>query len=164
LNIKTLRISVILVLIATLAGCLASWLDANEYARRFDVTLGEAAQRLRYQDQIGGLAETLAANEPDTYAGLWIEHEPVYRIVVRFTRDPEDTLRPYLEGLPFAGQVEALGARHTLAELEVTYAYTLPQLEALDFGVSSSLSVQNNRVEVYVSDRAWFISELRAGG
>jgi hypothetical protein len=155
---------VCMVVIAALTGCLASWRDANEYARQFEVSMGEAAQRLSYQDQIGQLAETLATKEPDTFAGLWIEHEPVYRIVVRFTRDPEDTLRPYLEGLPFAAQVEARGARYTMAQLEDIYAQTLARLGALDFGVSSSLSVQENRVEVYVTDRVWFASQLQAAG
>jgi hypothetical protein len=161
---KALLITSLLLLIAALTGCLASWRDANEYARQFGVSMGEAAQRLSYQDQISRLAETLAANEPDTFAGLWIEHEPVYRIVVCFTRDPEDTLRPYLEGLPFAAQVEARGARYTMAQLEAILAQTTAQLEKLDFGVSFSLSVQENRVEVYVSDRAWFDSQLRAAG
>ena len=161
---RTILTPVMLLLTALLAGCLASWRDANEYARQFEVSLSEAAQRLRYQDQIGELAETLATNEPDTYAGLWIEHEPAYRIVVRFTRDPEGTIRPYIEGLPFAGLVEARAARYTLAELEAIHAQTLAQLDQLDFDVSSSLSVQDNRIEVYVSDRAWVESELRRAG
>jgi hypothetical protein len=161
---KAVLILTTLILAALLTGCLGSWRDANEYARQFEVSLGEAAQRLRYQDQIGELAETLATNEPDTYAGLWIEHEPAYRIVVQFTRDPEGTIRPYVEGLPFGGLVEARGARYTLTELEAIHAETLAQLDKLDFGVSSSLSVQGNRIEVYVSDRAWVESELRRAG
>jgi len=161
---KTLLILATLLLAAALTGCFASLRDADEYARQFEVSLGEAARRLRYQDQIGELAQTLATNEPDTFAGLWIEHEPAYRIVVRFTRDPEETLRPYVEGLPFAGLVEARGARYTMAELEETYAQTMAQLEKLDFGVSSALSVQENRVEVYVTDPAWVERELRNTG
>ena len=161
---KAILILTTLILAALLTGCLGSWRDANEYARQREVSLGEAVQRLRYQDQIGEPAETLATNEPDTYAGLWIEHEPAYRIVVRFARDPEGTIRPYIEGLPFAGLVEVRGARYTLAELEDIHAQTLAQLDELDFGVSSSLSVQENRIEVYVSDRAWVESELRRAG
>jgi len=161
---RTILILTALILTATLTGCLASWRDASEYARQFEVSLGEAAQRLRYQDQIGELADTLTTNEADTYAGLWIEHEPAYRIVVRFTRDPAETLQPYVEGLPYASLVEARGARYTLPELEVIHAQTLAQLGKLDFHVSSSLSVQENRVEVYVSDPAWVESELRRAG
>jgi hypothetical protein len=153
-----------LLLTIALTGCLASLRDANEYARQNEVSLGQAMQQLRYQDQIGELAQTLAADEPGTYAGLWIEHEPTYRIVGRFTQNPEETLRPYVEGLPFAGLVEARDARYTMIELEAIHAQAMTQLDKLDFGVSSSLSVQENRVEVYVSDRAWFESALRAAG
>jgi hypothetical protein len=161
---KVILVPVTLLLAVALTGCFASWRDADEYARQNKISLGQAMQQLRYQDQIGALAQTLATNELDTYAGLWIEHEPTYRIVVRFTQNPEETLRPYIEDLPFAGLVEARDACYTMIELEAIHTQAMAQLEKLDFGVSSSLSVQENRIEVYVSDRAWFESELRTAG
>lgn len=39
------------------------------------------------QDLVGNLGAVLAANEPETFAGLWIEHKPQFKGVVLFTRD-----------------------------------------------------------------------------
>jgi hypothetical protein len=138
--------------------------DAEAYAKQFDVTVEEAIERLQFQDGIGELNAALQANEADTFGGLWIEHEPDFRVVVLFTRQGEHTLRPYLAGKPYAHLVEARQARYTLAELETIYAQATRELAKLDFGVNILLSVQDNRVEVPVSDRAWFESELRRVG
>jgi len=55
-------------------------------------------------------------------------------------------------------------ARYTLAELEMIQAQAMRELGKLDFDVACLLSVQDNRVEVPVSDQAWFESELRRVG
>ena len=39
-------------------------------------------------------------NEKDTFAGLWIQHQPEHRFVVLVTHDGEETIRPYIEGEP----------------------------------------------------------------
>ncbi len=138
--------------------------DAQEYARLFGVSEEEALQRMQYQDGIGELGSALETNEADTFGGLWIEHEPAYRIVVCFTRDGEKTLRSYLEGKSFAHLVEVRQVRYTLAELQSIQAQALRELEKLDFGVNVLLDVKNNRVEVPVSERAWFEGELSRVG
>jgi hypothetical protein len=138
--------------------------DAQEYAKQFGVSESEAIQRMQYQDGIGDLNAALLANESETFGGLWIEHEPQYRVIVRFTRNGKRTIRPYLEDKAFAHLVEVREARYTLAELEMIQAQAIRELGKLDFGVSCSLSVQDNRVEVPVSDQAWFESELRRVG
>ncbi len=68
------------------------------YAKDQDVPLEEAVRRLQLQESVGKLGAELEANERDTFAGLWIEHEPEYRVVAAFTRDGEETIRPYVEG------------------------------------------------------------------
>jgi hypothetical protein len=145
-------------------GCTSLRRDANEYARQFEVSQGEAIQRLRYQEVIGGLSAVLEENEADTFGGLWIQHEPDYRIVIRFTRDGRETIRPYIEGEPYAHLIDVRGADYTLVELTTMGDQISRELEKLDFGMAVSLSVQNNRVEVPVTDRAWFESELRKAG
>ena len=134
--------------------------DAESYAERFGVTLEEAIQRLQFQEGIGALNAALQADQADTFGGLWIEHEPDFRIVTLFTRDGEQTIRPYLAGKPFAQQVEVRQARYTLAELETIYAQAIHELAKLDFDVNASLDVSGNRVEVTVSDREGFEAEL----
>ena len=138
--------------------------DAEAYARQFGVTVEEAIARLQFQDGIGELNVALQANEADTFGGLWIEHEPNYRIVVLFTRKGERTIRPYLADEPYAHLVEIRQARYTLAELETIYAQATRELSKLDFGVNVLLDVPGNCVEVTVGDREWFESELRRAG
>ena len=138
--------------------------DAEGYAAQYGVTVEEAMERMRFQDGIGDLNAALQANEADTFGGLWIEHEPDYRVVVLFTRRGERTIRPYLAGKPYARVVEVRAARYTLAELEAIQAQATRELAKLDFRANALLDVQGNRVEVPVSDRGWFESELRRVG
>lgn len=132
---------------------------AEEMAAGWGVSVEEAYQRLRAEDPIGTLQVELAEWEADTFAGLWIENEPKYRVVVAFARDGEKTLKPYLENRSIPG-LTLQRARFTYAELEAIQAQAMRELDKLDFHVNVSISVQDNRVEVYVSDRAWFESEL----
>jgi hypothetical protein len=53
---------------------------------------------------------------------------------------------------------------YTLAELEAIQAQALRELDKLDFGVAVFVNVPENRVEVPVSDRAWFEGELQRVG
>ena len=134
--------------------------DAEAYARRYGIPLEQAIQRLQFQEGIGALNAALQADEADTFGGLWIEHEPDFQIVILFTRNGEQTIRPYLAGKPFAQQVEVRQARFTLAELETIYVQAIHELAKLDFDVNASLDVSGNRVEVTISDREWFKAEL----
>ncbi len=58
--------------------------DAENYAERYNVSVSEAVDRLQLQKEIGDLDAALYAASPDMYAGLWIEHDPVYKVVVRY--------------------------------------------------------------------------------
>ncbi len=133
-------------------------------AEDMGIPVDEALRRMQYQDDIGDLQVALTANEPETFAGLWIDHEPEYRLVVQFTRDGEQTIRPYLEGKPWADRVEVRAAQATLASLEAAMAETMRVLQTLDLNVIAALNVKENRVEVIVIDRAWFEAELDKAG
>jgi len=138
--------------------------DAQQYAQDVGVDLDEAVRRLQYQDDIGRLNATLTANERESFAGLWVEHQPDFRVIVRFTRAGRRMIRPYIKGEPWADLVEVRSASVTLAELEAIQAQTTQALERLDFEVISSLDVKGNRVEVYVTDREWFEKQLEKAG
>lgn len=59
--------------------------DGAEYARLNGVTLGEAIQRLRAQEDSVATTDRLASSFKDRLAGISIEHHPQYRIVVLLT-------------------------------------------------------------------------------
>lgn len=125
------------------------------------ISVDDALRRIGYQDDIGRLRAELATNERDTFAGLWVDHQPGYRIVVQFTRDAEQTIRPYIEDKPWAGLVEVRTASATLSALEAALAETVRDFDRLDFDVTTALNEKGNRIEVYVTDPAWFERELR---
>jgi hypothetical protein len=135
--------------------------DAETMAEQMGISVDDALRRIGYQDDIGRLRAELATNERDTFAGLWVDHQPEYRIVVQFTRDAEQTIRPYIEDKPWAGLVEVRTASATLSALEAALAETVRDFDWLDFDVTTALNEKGNRVEVYVTDPAWFERELR---
>ena len=68
--------------------------DAQAYAADYGLDLEEAVRRLALQESIGALNAELAEKERATFAGLWIEHEPEYRVFVCFTQDGASTIQP----------------------------------------------------------------------
>lgn len=92
--------------------------QAAMYALSEGVTLAEAQRRMRLQhrEDIGRLGQTLKAREAATFGGLWIQHQPEWKVIVTFTRDPEATLRKYTSDPIF----EARPAKISEAELDGT--------------------------------------------
>jgi hypothetical protein len=134
--------------------------DARQYAQDVGVDLEEAARRLQVQDDIGRLNAALAENERDTFAGLWIEHQPAFQVIVLFTHDGERTMRSYVRDRPWADLVEVRRADYTLVELNAASAETALILDQLEFDVHYALDVKSNRVVIWVTDRAWFEAQL----
>ena len=104
------------------------------------------------QDPVGELQAELAAKERDTFAGLWIEWTPQFRVVVLFTRDGEETIRPYIENAPFADAVEVRTVRATLGELQNADAAANRAVGDLGIAFNSGTNLKENRVELYVLD------------
>jgi len=128
--------------------------DAASYAKETGVSLDEAVRRLRLQTEVGRLDEMLAIQEAESFAGLWIEHKPKFRVVVRF-QDPaaEGRLRARVASTPLAGLVEARQAAVSLAQLEKHRDAAVQRARRLGFAVDSDINIQDNRVEIQ-SDRA----------
>ncbi len=127
--------------------------DAERYAADVGVDLEEAIIRLQLQDGIGDLNGQLAMQEWETFGGLWIEHQPAFRVLVRFTRDGEKTMSSYVADTPLADLVEVRPAEATLAELEGVQFQAVSGLHELGIAVESQINVFQNRVEVFVADR-----------
>ena len=75
--------------------------DARQYARRFDVSVGEAVRRLRLQEASVPLTDQLRARWEDRLAGLYIDHKPEWRIVVLLTGSkPVPDQQVLIAGMP----------------------------------------------------------------
>ncbi len=137
-------------------------MDARSYAADFGVPVQEAKRRLTLQGSVGSLQEDLVDSESDTFGGLWIQHEPVFRIVARFTQDGESTVRPYVSGGLLSGLVDVQTADATLNDLRAAQEKAMTTAGALGVAVESDIDVIGNRVKLFVVDRAGLDSSLAA--
>jgi len=135
--------------------------DAQEYSSAMKVELDEAIRRLKLQSTIGELDAELAEKEQDAFAGLWIQHQPEYRVIVQFTRNGEVTIRPYIENGPLAGIVEIRTASVTLSELEAARTQASQVAQELGVRAHSGINVLENRTELYVLNPAQLDDALR---
>lgn len=125
--------------------------DARSYAEDFGVELDEAIAILMGQDTIGELDHQLQSNESETFGGLWIQNEPDYRVIVAFTRDGEETIRPYLDGTMLVDIVEVRQVEATLAELRRARSEAVAMVKELGFNAASSIDIRNNVAQIYLS-------------
>ena len=125
--------------------------DARDYAEAYGVSLDEAIGILAGQEAIGDLGYTLQSSEIATFGGLWIQHEPDYRIVVAFTRDGEETIRSYLEGTSVTGIVEVRQVEKSLVELGRAREEAEAMVRELGFNFGSGLDIRNNMVQLHLT-------------
>jgi hypothetical protein len=140
----------------------ALFYDAKIYAEHHGVTVDEAIRRFKLQDDAGALDAELSSKEADTFAGLWIEHTPEFRIVVQFTRNGEETIRPYIKE-SMADIIEVRTAKASLVDLQSAQSNVLSSVRSLGILADSEIDVRENRVKVYVTDRSKIDNALRDG-
>ncbi|MDX1417042.1 MAG: hypothetical protein R3293_22750 [Candidatus Promineifilaceae bacterium] len=141
--------------------------DAQAYAEAMGVTLEEAIARLETQneDEISRLNRQLENNEADTFAGLWLEHQPEYRVVVAFTRDGQETIGQYVdEDSELDPLIEVRPAQYTLAELQADQEELLSILDGSGQPFGVGIMLMENRVMVDVTDTAAFEAAVAASG
>jgi hypothetical protein len=138
--------------------------DAEAYASEYDLDLEEARRRLALQDAIGELNAELTDKERATFAGLWVEHTPEFRMIVRFTERGAETLMPYIEGGPLEDIAEVRGADATHEDLRAAHQAAMSAVGKLGISVTSAVDVVGNRVEIHVADRVWFAAQLEYAG
>lgn len=138
--------------------------DAMAFAEHQGITLEEAVLRLEHQQTIGDIQPPLEADLPETYGGLWVEHQPEYRIVIALTEGDESTIRPYIEGKPWAEFVEVQHVENSLSDLKDAQAVAIGAAKDINIVVSSAIDVIQNRVEIIVGDPDLFRADLATAG
>ena len=152
------------------------------YARAYCVSIAEAIRRFEIQlrgaigpreepgprpegppdADPGSLAGLLREQEPDTFAGLWIQHEPVYAVAVAFIRDAEATLAKYTSD-PIYIPIERPGP--TLIELRATQERLVNELVRMGFALHGAGSNETTgTVEIDLAQSAAPIREAAARG
>ncbi len=139
--------------------------DVEMMAANLGISVEEALRRLEYEDAITELQARLQAGEEDSFAGLWIEHEPVYRVVAAFTGDAQQILEPYVsENHPLASVIKARAVTYSYAQLLADQETANSLLQIHGFSFASSINVQENQVEINVTDQEAFDSVLAETG
>lgn len=124
--------------------------DAAMYAEDQGVTLEEAVRRLQLMQSMGDLQPRLQELYPETFAGLWIEHEPEFKMVVQFTEEPGEAFESLVAGEPYADLIEVQLASRPQNSLEVDLQSAVEALRAVGIPVSGGIDLQQNRAEIYV--------------
>ena len=129
--------------------------DARKYAEIYGITIEEALQRLTQQATLGELVHILEVNEPDTYAGFWVEHTPVYKMVAAFTCDPTISRELISKYFPesTAAAIEIRQYEFTYVELQEIRSQTVALLKSAGIEISGGgLYVTTNRIKIMVPD------------
>ncbi|MFN2125716.1 MAG: hypothetical protein ACK2UP_19655 [Candidatus Promineifilaceae bacterium] len=141
--------------------------EAQSYVDEMGITLDEALARLEIQsdDAIGTLQTQLQQSEPGTFAGLWLQHQPQFRVVVAFTGNGQETIAKYVSpDNPLSTLIEVRPAQYTYAQLQADQEEVVRYLETIGLPASVSIMVMENRVVLDVSDQAAFAAALAEAG
>ena len=142
---------------------------ARWYARDYGVPLKEAIRRLRMQDDPlpTNLERELRREEPDSFAGLWLRHQPTYGITVALAGDSEtaeERVRRSVEGTQWEGTANIKHVEASMIELNAARAESEAMMDRLGVRYDSGDNILKNRMEIYVADRDLVLRKLDAAG
>jgi len=126
-------------------GGMSQW-----YMRTYHVDAAEAARRLRASPPAGKLGARMAAEQASTFAGLYIEHSPAFRIVVRFTDDAAAQLARYTQDPDYVAET----APRSLRELRETQDRVVALMMEHHIRFICGLDIHTSRVTLHVLDPA----------
>jgi hypothetical protein len=127
-----------------------------EYARTYGVTIEEARWRLSKEDYASEVTGRIEAESPTTFAGSWIEHKPVFRVVVRFVGDAKAQLAKYTQDPLFVPQT-APRSYEVLVAAQADIADRLAK-DGIDF--ESNIDLMNSEITLYVRDPAMVLRKF----
>lgn len=122
----------------------------SSYSQRYSVTIPEAGRRLALIREASRLGMRLERERADTFAGLYVEHKPDFRIVVQFTGDAKTELATYIHDSAFISR----SAPRSLELLLAVQAEVAEQLQQSGLEFESGLDLKNSEINVYVLDPA----------
>lgn len=128
------------------------------YAEMMGLPYDEAARRLQLQAAMNGIESIIAATEP-AYAGSWMQHTPVFGLVIAFAlpvTEGQAIVAQYLNDVAWADQVIVVQRTHTLVELREMLDLVgeiLREVEGLDNLIyASGLDIPVGKVQLYTPD------------
>lgn len=120
----------------------------RHYAEAMRIGTFEATQRMEAERAAGKLSARLQVERPETFAGLYIEHTPEFKIVVRFTGDASTQLSAYTKDRLYIAEA----APRSLEVLRATQQEVASQLNKAGIEFAISLDLKSSTVDVFVRD------------
>jgi hypothetical protein len=124
--------------------------DLASYAKDQNITTDEAKQRFEIRSKFDGLGQQLSEKESDTFGGIYIQHQPEYRIVVLFTRDGAGTIAKYLDA-SLQKHVKILPAKVSLKQLKSDQVIYTSVIKESGVMVGSGINIIDGVVEISVA-------------
>ena len=124
--------------------------DTVYYARTYGISPEEAELRLSKSGYIAETGHRIEAGSPETFAGIWIEHKPVFRAVVRFVGDAKAQLAKYTQDPLFV----PMTAPRSLEVLHAARDDIVEQLHRNGIEYLANIDLKNSEVILYVRDPA----------
>lgn len=138
--------------------------DSAAYSRDMGVSLDEAENRLSIQRDIGNLHAMLALDNHENYAGLYVEHTPVYKIFVLFknlkgnkNKNFTGYLNRKLAQSPWRSYVKIRKVENSLNDLktlQMDVAELIEQLGQTGSNPELSLNTEKNKIEIRTLNKA----------
>lgn len=138
--------------------------DAKMYASANNVSVDEAVRRLIIQSIAENLNAELMKTEKATFAGLWLQHDPEFQVIVRFTGNGAKTLEPHLKNTPITNLVKFQTAEVNFEDLKQEQNQAAQILAQSNMPFRTGINVIDNRVEIYVLDLAGVTAFIRNSG
>ena len=121
------------------------------YAALNGISYEEGKRRFDLINKLRNLESILTRDNPNTFAGLWIEHQPRFKIVVQFVGEPQKDISNYIKK-ELQDVIEVRRTETSLVDLEKLRSDALDIIATEgEIPIESSLNVQKNRVELYVT-------------
>lgn len=118
----------------------------EDYAATRGISTAEARHQLSVSDEAIEVKLQAEQKYPETFGGLYIQNRPNYRVIVKFSRDAEASLRT-LTTTPAFVAVQSL---HSIQELEAKGREIKALLDAEGIESSTNVDPQETQLRVWV--------------
>jgi len=123
----------------------------ESYSKYYGVSFEETLYRFHIQDIAGELDAKLSENEANTFAGLWIEHTPKFKIVILFTQGGGENIDAYLTE-ELASLINVRPAKMSLIELQNAQKEAVASLWNIKILAGSEINVYENTIKVFIEE------------
>jgi len=118
------------------------------YTLAMSVTYEEAERRVGIQGAVRAFRGELSEVLGDSYAGVWIQHEPEYRIFAGALREDVPIVASLLESESFADEAEVAEVGHSLEDLRAAASRVR---EVSPVPVDTGIDSSGNAAKIYVA-------------